>query len=157
VLARLPVRDVVIWNEANSPTFWPTAAGAPAYEALLADCWTTVHRLPRPANVISSTAARHDPAGLIRVPALANGSGQQRVRRDQARQLSDALKLAYCQPAVGALFDFELMDEARLRGWQSAVIRRDGTPKPSYASFKTAIAAVKPGDIGCSTVAGGGS
>jgi len=91
------------------------------------------------------------------IPPVANGSGEQRVRPDQARQLSNALKLAYCQPAVGAFFNFELMDEARLRGWQSGVLWRDGTPKPSYESFKGTIAAVKAGDVDCSTVTGGGS
>ena len=30
---------------------------------------------------------------------------------DQATQLSDALRVAYCQPAVGAFFNFELADE----------------------------------------------
>src|SRR5919108_2499827 len=65
VLTRIPLRDVVVWNEANSPTFWPAQAGAAGYEALLAQCWDTLHALRPDVNVISSTAARHDPAGFV--------------------------------------------------------------------------------------------
>ena len=39
VVTRIPIRDVVVWNEANSPQFWPASAGPAAYEALLARCW----------------------------------------------------------------------------------------------------------------------
>ena len=42
-----------------------------------------------------------------------------RAAPDQATQLSDALQVAYCQPAVAAFFNFELADEANLGGWQS--------------------------------------
>src|SRR5207247_1087893 len=41
---------------------------------------------------------------------------------DQATQLRDALNLAYCQPAVGAFFNFELADEPGLAGWQSGLL-----------------------------------
>ena len=66
VFVRIPFHDVAIWNEANSPQFWPTSAGAGAYEKLLATCWSRLHRLRRDANVISTTAAHYDPAGFIR-------------------------------------------------------------------------------------------
>ena len=36
VVQRIPFQDVVIWNEANSPAFWPRGE-ARAYEALLAE------------------------------------------------------------------------------------------------------------------------
>jgi hypothetical protein len=256
VLTRIPLRDVVVWNEANSRTFWPAQAGPDGYEALLAECWDTLHSVRPDVNVISSTAARHDPAGFVRalgaayrasdrtrpivdtfghnpypdnaaevpwtvhpqdaetvgegdlptllaalrdafggtaqpipsaarpslwyleigfqtavppaksrfyhgtendmhaVPAVADGSGAQRQRRDQAHQLADALLLAYCQPSVGAFFNFELIDEARLGGWQSGLLWRDGTKKPSYDAFKHAIATVAAGDVECDVVPG---
>lgn len=259
VLLHVPFRDVVIWNEANSPRFWPQGpgAGAPAYEALLATCWTRLHFLRGArVNVISTTAAHHDPAGFIRavgdayrasgrgrpivdtfghnpypdsaseapwvehadpatvgegdldrllgaihdafdgtaqpepgtgrttvwyledgfqtsvpgskrplyhgvetdpgvVPALL-GDGAEPWVRDQAHQIRDALYLARCQPTVGAYFNFELLDEDRLSGWQSGLLWRDGTEKPSYRAFKDAVAAVADGDVDCSTVAGAG-
>jgi len=74
--------------------------------------------------------------------------------RDQASQLRDALLLARCQRAVGAFFNFELLDEDRLAGWQSGLLWRDGTPKPSYDAFKDAVAQVRSGRVDCATVAG---
>lgn len=36
---RIPlIHDVDIWNEANSPAYWPQADGAATYDALLARC-----------------------------------------------------------------------------------------------------------------------
>ena len=256
ILVRVPFRDVVIWNEANSPQFWPAAAGAPAYEALLATCWRRLHRLRRDVNVISTTAVRHDPAGFVRalgaayrandrrhplvdtfghnpypdnaseppwvrhedprmvgqgdldrllaavrdafegtpqpqpgegrttiwylevgfqtivppakrryyhgietdpyaVPALASEPAEPWVR-DHARQLRDALLLAWCQPAVGGFFNFLLLDEDRLAGWQSGVLWRDGTHKPSYGAFRDTVRIVAEDAVDCSTVPGAG-
>jgi hypothetical protein len=257
VLKRIPkIRDVVVWNEVNSPEFWPVAGGAPAYEALLAECWDRLRRLRPYVNLISSTAARYDPAGFMRAVGQAyRESGRKRpiastfghnpypvnaaeppwVRhddpasvsqadlprllealedafrgtgqplpsatrpsvwymengfqttvapskrrhytgeetdhwavpplapegiepwfRDQASQLRDALLLAHCQPEVGAFFNFELIDEDRLAGWQSGVMWRDGTRKPSYQAFRDAVALVQSGNVDCSTVPGAG-
>jgi hypothetical protein len=68
---------------------------------------------------------------------------------DQASQLTDAVRLAYCQPAVGAFFNFLLADEPSLRGWQSGVLFSDWTPKPSYQAFKRVIAEVKSHRVNC--------
>jgi hypothetical protein len=256
VLVRIPFRDVAIWNEANSPQFWPQAAGAPAYEELLSACWRRLHALRPNVNVIATTAARHDPAGFVRllgeayaehgrtrpildtfghnpypdnaseppwvqhaeetvvsqgdlprlldairdafsetaqplpgegrtsvwyletgfqttiprekrrfyrgeetdrfvVPPLAPDGAEPWVR-DQASQLRDALLLARCQTGVGAFFNFELLDEDRLAGWQSGVLWRDGTNKASYGAFKAAVELVRSGELDCSTVPGAG-
>ncbi len=72
---------------------------------------------------------------------------------DQATQLSDALRVAYCQPAVGAFFNFELADERNLGGWQSGVLWADLTPKPSYGTFKAAVRAVAAGQVDCARYA----
>ena len=68
---------------------------------------------------------------------------------DQATQLTDALSVAYCQPAVAAFFNFELADEPGLAGWQSGLLWTDHTPKPSYQPFKTAVRNVASGRIDC--------
>jgi hypothetical protein len=66
VVRRIPlIHDVEIWNEANSPAYWPQDDGATTYGALLARCYDVLHRRPGPINVISSTASRHDPAGFV--------------------------------------------------------------------------------------------
>jgi hypothetical protein len=66
VVRRLPlIHDVEVWNEANSPTYWPQNDGAAKYAALLARCYDVLHRRSPATNVVSSTASRHDPAGFI--------------------------------------------------------------------------------------------
>jgi hypothetical protein len=76
--------------------------------------------------------------------------------RDQASQIRDALLLARCQPHVGAFFNFELLDEDRLSGWQSGVLWRDGTHKASYDSFRAAVKLIEADAVDCSTVPGAG-
>ena len=70
-------------------------------------------------------------------------------RPDQASQLSDAIRLAYCQPAVGGFFNFLLADESNLHGWQSGILFSDWTPKPSYQAFKRVIAEVNSRRVDC--------
>jgi len=70
-------------------------------------------------------------------------------RVDQASQLTDAIRLAYCQSAVGGFFNFLLADETNLRGWQSGVLFADWTPKPSYQAFKRVIAEVNSHHVDC--------
>ena len=248
------IHDVEIWNEANSPAYWPQDAGATTYAALLARCYDLLHDRPGPINVISSTASRHDPAGFVfdlgdayrsslrtrplfdtfghnpypensaeppwvlhedsdliaegdyetlmnvlrtsfegtpqplpgtrgvsiwyvedgfqtvapadkrryyrgrendvhAVPALAAPHGEAAVV-DQATQLRDAILLAYCQPAVSGFLNFGLLDEDKLGGWQSGLLWRDGSRKPSYDAFKSAIAEVRRRGTDCGKVRG---
>ena len=73
---------------------------------------------------------------------------------DQATQLTDELRLTYCQPYIQADFNFMLEDEQSLGGWQSGLLWADGTQKGSYGPFKNAIAQVNSGSVDCSLVAG---
>jgi hypothetical protein len=77
------------------------------------------------------------------LPPLA-GSGV-----DQATQLRNAIELAYCQPAVGALFNFQLADERRLSGWQSGLLWANWTPKPSLRVVREVVAATERRVIAC--------
>jgi hypothetical protein len=253
---RVPlIHDVEIWNEANSPTYWPQFAGPGAYTKLLARCYDALHGRPFPINVISSTASRHDPAGFVfglgdtlrslgrsrplfdtfghnpypensaeppsalhsgseviaegdyetlmnvlhtafdgtgqpvpgdrgvtiwyvedgfqtvpppdkrryyhgrendhhALPAVASRVARASGSVDQATQLHDAILLAYCQPAVSGFLNFGLLDEDRLGGWQSGLLWRDGTRKPSYDTYKAAIEEVRRRDTDCSKVRG---
>jgi hypothetical protein len=63
----------------------------------------------------------------------------------QGRQLAAAVRLAACQPGVGAIFNFMLADEPRLLGWQSGLLWADWTPKPAYEVAKAAIAETRGG------------
>ncbi len=227
------IRDVVIWNEVNSPAFWRPQATAPEdYEALLARCWDLLHSSFPDVDVVTSTAGAHDPISFVHGLAAAYvrrartrplfdtfghnpypvypfeppaaqhevyvGEGdyarlvgaldgdfagtpegpapiwyledgfQTRVaspRRhlyagqesepwtlspdEQALQLAAALRLAYCQPRVPAFFNFLLVDEPGLPGWQSGLLWADWTRKPAFAAYRAAIDDVRRGEVEC--------
>jgi hypothetical protein len=233
------IRDVVIWNEANSDTFWrPRESASAGYAALLARCWDVLHAAVPDVNVVTTTAASHDAAAFIRdVAAAYRASGRQRPLFDtaghnpyplhpgespttrhevylgqgdydrlvavldesyagtaqpatpvwylengfqttvargrrpryrgresvsgtvgpgeHATQLATALRLAYCQPRVGAYFNFLLVDEPLLEGWQSGLLWADWRRKPAFAAYRAAIAEVRAGTIDCAAVLAG--
>lgn len=68
----------------------------------------------------------------------------------QAQQEQAAIELAYCQPYVGAFFNFELRDEVLLGGWQSGLLRADWSAKPAFYAYRDAAAAVAHRTISCS-------
>jgi hypothetical protein len=57
---------------------------------------------------------------------------------EQSQRLAQAIELAGCQPDVRAFFNFELVDESRLSGWQSGLIWRGVRRKPAAAAFALA-------------------
>jgi hypothetical protein len=67
----------------------------------------------------------------------------------QAAQLAAAVELAYCQPAVGGFFNFELRDDSSLSGWQSGMLRPDWSAKPAFVAYLQALAAARAGTIDC--------
>jgi hypothetical protein len=251
LLRRVPnLAAIVIWNEANSPRYWPAVSGPSGYEALLARCWDVLHAVKSNVNVIDSTASHYDPAQFIRgLGAAYRASGRRRPIVDtfghnpypdtasedpwathpatgsigegdyarliaalteafqftaqrvpsaswtrlwyledgfqtavpwtlqpfyyghendrfvlpamaltdgksQSEQLVAAISLAYCQPAVGAFFNFELYDEHRLGGWQSGLLYANGVHKAAYWAFKQVAADSAQGNIDCTTVRG---
>ena len=189
-------RAVVVWNEANSPTYW---RGSPAqYESLLARCYDRLHS--KQVDVLDSTASAHAPIRFLDALADAyRASGRRRPLVDafghnpypltsteaptvihrgdvlgeadyprlvatlkqltrhpeiwyledgfqtdaispaqQARDVRTAIGMAACQPDVRAFFNFELVDERLLSGWQSGLIARGGRRKPAAAAFERA-------------------
>ncbi len=72
----------------------------------------------------------------------------------QAQRLEEAIRLAACQPDVRAFFNFELMDESRLAGWQSGLLWSDGAPKPAAWAFRRGAALVRAGRVACPAPAG---
>lgn len=82
-LARVPdARAVVVWNEANSKTYWRGSAAA--YTSLLARCYDALHALRPDVVVLDSTASAHDPAAFLR------GLGAAYRASGRARPLVDA-------------------------------------------------------------------
>jgi chitodextrinase len=74
---------------------------------------------------------------------------------DQSTQFRDSIRLAACQPYVGAYFNFLLVDEARLAGWQSGAFWADRTPKDSVSAFRQVISEANAGTIDCDALKGG--
>jgi hypothetical protein len=208
VLDRVPhARAVVVWNEANSPTYW---SGTPRqYAALLARCYPLLHRPG--VTVLSSTASAHAPEAFLRAlghahvdafghnpyprtpsepPAARHRVGflgqgdyerlvailgrgakiwyletgyQSRVPAAlrthyhgtetvepvspgaQAQYLEESIRLAACQSQVHAFFNFELVDEDRLSGWQSGLYWRGGRAKPAARAFAHASGLTRSG------------
>ena len=68
----------------------------------------------------------------------------------QAEELRAAAELAYCQPAVGAFFNFELRDDASLAGWQSGLVRPDWSAKPAFTAYAAAAREIRDGTVVCS-------
>jgi hypothetical protein len=56
----------------------------------------------------------------------------------QAQHIGEAIALAACQAQVRAFFNFELVDETRLAGWQSGLLWRGPRRKPAAAVFARA-------------------
>jgi len=64
---------------------------------------------------------------------------------EQAQWLGDAVRLAACQPTVRAFFNFELVDETRLAGWQSGLYWQGLEAKPAARAFALAARSVRGG------------
>jgi chitodextrinase len=74
---------------------------------------------------------------------------------DQATQVLDAIRRAACQPYVGAFFNFMLIDDPVLTGWQSGPFWADGTAKGSLSAFQRATSEARSGTVDCSALTGG--
>jgi hypothetical protein len=75
--------------------------------------------------------------------------------RDQATQIRDAVRLAYCQPYVAAFFNFLLWDERSEAGWQSGAYWADRTPKDSLPAFRAVIREANEETVDCDALPGG--
>jgi hypothetical protein len=94
--------------------------------------------------------------GFQTIPTRAGYSGTENDKHpvseeQQAAQLWAAVQLAYCQPTVGAFFNFELRDDSSLDGWQSGLVRPDWSPKPAFTAFGQALQAAAAGTVQCGT------
>jgi hypothetical protein len=86
------INDFIVWNEPNTQLYWTPQAGAgAAYEALLAQCYDTIHAADAQANVIgmglsprASTSASTEPFVFLHdVGAAYDASGRTTPIMDQ--------------------------------------------------------------------------
>lgn len=60
----------------------------------------------------------------------------------QASWYADVIRLVRCDSSVSSLLFFHLIDEPSLLGFQSGLLRVDGSRRPAYTAVRTAIAKV---------------
>jgi hypothetical protein len=123
---------VGIWYLESGFQTTPAASKAPLYSS------------------VETTTALPDSIGELPWTVLPSADS---LAPDQATQLRDAVRLAYCQPYVTAIFNFLLRDQPELNRWQSGVLWTDGTPKASYVAWRAAIAEANTGQVNCSLFA----
>ena len=134
-------------SDAFTGTAQPLPGEGPTTIWYLADGFQTV---PDQGKASLYTGNETDPAPVPAWSANEASDSREGPAPDQAVQIADALAVAYCQPAVGAFFNFHLVDETDLAGWQSGVFWPDWTPKASYWSLKHEIGLIRSQSIDCS-------
>jgi hypothetical protein len=114
---------------------------------------------PLPGEGATSIWYLEDGFQTVVAPSLGYAGAETDLRAvtpdEQASQLVDAVRLAYCEPAVGAFFNFLLVDEGDLGGWQSGLMWRSLLPKPSYGAFKQVARELASGSVDCNALSGG--
>jgi hypothetical protein len=108
----------------------------------LEDGWQTI---PDAAHAQYYTGSENDGHPLPDRPVQGDPSAP-----TQSSQITAGVELAYCQPYVGAFFNFLLQDEPDLEGWQSGVLWANGDAKTSFDALRQVIAKVRSGAINCS-------
>jgi hypothetical protein len=117
-------------GSSNCPTIWYLEVG-----------WQTI---PDGAHDRTYTGVENDAHSVPDQPVAGDPAAA-----TQASQLTAGVELAYCQPYVGAFFNFLLEDEPDLEGWQSGVLWANGDQKASFAALKQAAAQAASRKIDC--------
>jgi hypothetical protein len=162
-----PIADVVdfhAYSNANTqpltrPYQWPQA-GAADLDRLKQAWWDAFHGTGQPVfqeQGDSAKGGRHvtfriDESGTqVKIdptqvdPKLYSGKENVPLvdEATQARYYRDLINLVKCDPDVATLDLFHLIDEPLLLGFQSGLLRVDGSRRPAYAVVKAAIAAAR--------------
>jgi hypothetical protein len=160
-----PIADVVdihAYSNINTQPLtrsyqWPQA-GAADLDRLKQAWWDAFHGTAQPlfrqtgdpAKPAAHVTFRIDESGTqVKInPALAKlYTGRENVpvvdEATQAQYYADLINLVKCDPDVATLDLFHLIDEPFLLGFQSGLLRVDGSRRPAYAAVKKAIAAAR--------------
>jgi hypothetical protein len=144
-------------NQNNDPPLkgypWPKA-GFPNLDRIKQAAWDAFNGTAQP--IVAERGQRAPPHPLkldldetgwqVAIPPALRGlyTGKESVtpidEGTQAQYYSDIIRIVSCDPDVRSLSFFHLVDEQDLDRWQSGLIRRDDSRRPSYAAVKTAIA-----------------
>jgi hypothetical protein len=154
--------DVHAYSNVNTqpltrPYQWPQA-GAANLDRLEQAWWDAFHGTAQP--VFQETGDPAKPGGYVTFRIDESGtqvkidptkvdpklySGKENVptvdEATQAQYYTGLINLVKCDSSVSTLDLFHLIDEPLLDGFQSGLLRVDGSRRPSYGSVKKAIAA----------------
>jgi hypothetical protein len=132
------------WSELPNATHQPGFVGEGDYARLVRVLQAAFGRTPKIWYLEDGFQS------AVPAPLSSHYDGRENVRTltpaQHARELGQAILLAACQPDVRAFFNFELVDETRLAGWQSGLIWRGVHRKPAAAVYK---AAARQAAAGC--------
>jgi hypothetical protein len=144
-------------NQNNDPPLkgypWPKA-GFPNLDRIKQAAWDAFNGTAQPVFAERGLPPPAHPLRLdldetgwqVAIPAALRGlyTGKESVtpidELTQADYYSQIVRFVGCDTDVRSLSFFHLVDEQDLDRWQSGLIRRDGSHRPSYAAVKTAIA-----------------
>ena len=107
----------------------------------LEDGWQTI---PDSSHTQGYTGIENDDHPLPDQPVAGDAAAA-----TQSTQLISGVELAYCQPYVGAFFNFLLQDEPDLEGWQSGVLWANGDPKASFGALRQVVTDARSRTIDC--------
>jgi hypothetical protein len=166
-------------NQNNDPPLkgypWPKA-GFPNLDRIKQAIWDAFNGTaqplvgergrPRPANALKLDL---DETGWqVKIPAALQSfyTGKESVtpidELTQAQYYADIVRFVSCDPDVRSLSFFHLVDEEDLDRWQSGLVRRDNSRRPSFNSVQNEIAKTQglcpitpPGWTHTTTVVGG--
>ncbi len=133
-------------NRLTTTQGWP-AAGIADLGRIKQAVWDSFHDSPQATFENGLTLKITEIGWQVAVPASAAGAyhGLENVRTTdeatQARIYGQLVRELACDPAVTDVLFFHLVDEADLGGFQSGLIRADGSLRPSYAAVRGEIAA----------------
>jgi hypothetical protein len=124
---------------------WPNI-GIPNLDRLKQAVWDAFHGTGQPTFEQGLRVRLGEVGWQVGVVPSAAGAyhGQENVQvtteTAQAEIYGELVRRVVCDPHVGALHFFGLVDEKNLDRFQAGLIRADGTTRPSYDAVKTAIA-----------------
>jgi hypothetical protein len=125
---------------------WPNA-GAKNLDRIKQAVWDAFNGTAQPTFEQSLQLAVTEVGWQVGIPAssIAAYTGQENTtttdEKTQATIYGDLVRTYLCDPAISDLLFLHLIDETSLIGFQSGLIRADGTKRPSYAAVKEAYAA----------------
>lgn len=123
---------------------WPSASVHELHRIKQA-LWDAFAGTPQPTTVNGLKLYLDEAGWQVGVDAGLGYTGTENVRvtseAAQAAIYDQLIRYVVCDPTVAELNFFGYWDERTLEGWQSALRRIDGSPRPSNAAVQAAIAA----------------